>query len=336
MVDQNLHQQLDELKKKLNQIEHLMKNSNGQGMVYFVNIENADVKGPVIDKLEYTFDKLDVKEVSGALNLGNNFGVNVEEKSKKKEEKKPKSQSGQKPASHKKSESNHQNPSVSSKNKNQAGKKKEQDQKNKSHKSLAISEKANHNPSLTSSNEQDHQSKNQQNSSVSQVHDHDHSGTQHPQNVSISSFKEPVQKKHEKKGHLSFDLSQLQRNKPDDQFPMIDDSRGEDWTAEESINSGKSQSQETTETENRQESEEEKATWIQKIRHSMSGSKSDSDPDSDAELYKTQTDTDKNEIKQNPEKIRKKTPLNQGDDSDIEDFPANVDRTKSGYSIKFD
>jgi hypothetical protein len=42
-----------------------------------IRIENLDVRDPVIENLTFKFDKLDVKEVSGALNLGNNFGVRV-------------------------------------------------------------------------------------------------------------------------------------------------------------------------------------------------------------------------------------------------------------------
>ena len=42
-----------------------------------IHIENLDVRDPVIENLTFKFDKLDVKEVSGALNLGNNFGVRV-------------------------------------------------------------------------------------------------------------------------------------------------------------------------------------------------------------------------------------------------------------------
>ena len=42
-----------------------------------IRIENLDVRDPVIESLTFKFDQLDVKEVSGALNLGNNFGVRV-------------------------------------------------------------------------------------------------------------------------------------------------------------------------------------------------------------------------------------------------------------------
>lgn len=76
-------QQLKGLKDKLDSLEKMMETMKGKGMSYYINIEHADIHGPVVDKLDYNFDKLDVKEVSGALNLGNNFGVRVGEIKKK-------------------------------------------------------------------------------------------------------------------------------------------------------------------------------------------------------------------------------------------------------------
>ncbi|TCP21952.1 hypothetical protein EV207_13839 [Scopulibacillus darangshiensis] len=77
-------QQLKELKDKLDHLDKMMKAMKGQGMSYYVNIEHADIHGPVVDQLDYNFDNVDVKEVSGALNLGNNFGVRVSGVKKKK------------------------------------------------------------------------------------------------------------------------------------------------------------------------------------------------------------------------------------------------------------
>jgi hypothetical protein len=53
-----------------------------------IHIENFNVNDPVLENLTFRLDKLDIKELSGALNMGNNFGVKVKENSKPKEKKK--------------------------------------------------------------------------------------------------------------------------------------------------------------------------------------------------------------------------------------------------------
>jgi hypothetical protein len=56
-----------------------------------IHIENLNVHDPVLENLTFRLDKLDIKELSGALNMGNNFGVEVKEKPKSKEKIKKKS-----------------------------------------------------------------------------------------------------------------------------------------------------------------------------------------------------------------------------------------------------
>jgi hypothetical protein len=72
-----------QIKELMDKIDLLIKALKDQGKFNYVNIEHADIQGPLVDKLNYNFDKLDVKEVSGALNLGTTFGVKVAEKRKK-------------------------------------------------------------------------------------------------------------------------------------------------------------------------------------------------------------------------------------------------------------
>lgn len=103
-------QEIKQLKIRLDELEKLMKSLKGQGMSYYVNIEHAEIQGPVVDKLDYNFDKLDVKEVSGALNLGNNFGVRVGKVTKKEE-------SGGKTSSAQSSQASGQSKSTTSKKK---------------------------------------------------------------------------------------------------------------------------------------------------------------------------------------------------------------------------
>ena len=73
------YEKLEKLYDQLQKINALLEKITDKKMVY-INIEKLDFHGPVLDSLEFIFDKIDVKEVSGALNIGNNLGVSVEGK----------------------------------------------------------------------------------------------------------------------------------------------------------------------------------------------------------------------------------------------------------------
>ncbi|GGH87723.1 putative FlaG/YvyC family protein [Pullulanibacillus pueri] len=81
--------QMDELTKKMEQLEVSLQKLVDQGITYDVHIDHLNVHDPVLKSLTFRFDKLDVKEVSGALNLGNNFGVKVDAKPKSQQSKTP-------------------------------------------------------------------------------------------------------------------------------------------------------------------------------------------------------------------------------------------------------
>lgn len=85
---QAIHNRLDELEK-------LIKTVKGEGISYKINIEHAEFNSPIVEHLDYHFDKLDVKEVSGALNLGNNFGVRVGQAVKNPEKKEDSKEDGE-------------------------------------------------------------------------------------------------------------------------------------------------------------------------------------------------------------------------------------------------
>ncbi|WP_274362170.1 hypothetical protein [Paenibacillus thermotolerans] len=40
-------------------------------------IENVHIHQPVLEKMEYRLDSLDIEQLSGSLNLGNNFGTKM-------------------------------------------------------------------------------------------------------------------------------------------------------------------------------------------------------------------------------------------------------------------
>lgn len=79
-------EKLDKLYNQVQKIHSMLEKMTKNEKVYFINIEKVDFHGPILDELEFIFDKIDVKEVSGALNIGNNFGVSVEGNKEKKNE----------------------------------------------------------------------------------------------------------------------------------------------------------------------------------------------------------------------------------------------------------
>jgi len=43
-----------------------------------ITIENVHIHQPVLEKMEYRLDSLDIEQLSGSLNLGNNFGAKID------------------------------------------------------------------------------------------------------------------------------------------------------------------------------------------------------------------------------------------------------------------
>ena len=68
------YEKLEKLYDQLQKINALLEKITDEKMVY-INIEKLDFHGPVLDSLEFIFDKIDVKEVSGALNIGNKWMI---------------------------------------------------------------------------------------------------------------------------------------------------------------------------------------------------------------------------------------------------------------------
>lgn len=72
-------ERMEKLYQQLQKFHSLLEHITKDGKVFLINIEKVDLHGPVLDG-DFIFDKIDVKEVSGALNIGNNHGVSVEGK----------------------------------------------------------------------------------------------------------------------------------------------------------------------------------------------------------------------------------------------------------------
>ncbi|MFD1425862.1 hypothetical protein JOD24_002074 [Kroppenstedtia sanguinis] len=78
-MSKEMQERLDRVEQKLDKLAH-------KNFEYTVNIEHLHAHQPVLERLTFRLDQLDVQTVSGALNLGNNFGVRVVQDEKKQTE----------------------------------------------------------------------------------------------------------------------------------------------------------------------------------------------------------------------------------------------------------
>ncbi|KOP71753.1 hypothetical protein AMS60_20855 [Bacillus sp. FJAT-21945] len=80
-----LQKQLEDLQKRIDRMKEYQKAE------YHFHIDRVDIHQPVLDQLSFHLDQIDIEELSGALNVGNNFGVNIgNEKEKGQKNKKEK------------------------------------------------------------------------------------------------------------------------------------------------------------------------------------------------------------------------------------------------------
>ncbi|KIL41447.1 hypothetical protein SD70_07365 [Gordoniibacillus kamchatkensis] len=73
-------QQINDLEARLRELSHQisrMENALDRlaDQTPRITIETVHIHQPVLEKMEYRLDRLDIETLSGALNLGNNFGV---------------------------------------------------------------------------------------------------------------------------------------------------------------------------------------------------------------------------------------------------------------------
>ncbi|WP_282939531.1 hypothetical protein [Paenibacillus sp. RC67] len=76
---QTLAMELDKRFQDLNMRFSQLEQSIEQLRTHSTNItiENVHIHQPVLEKMEYRLDNLDIKQLSGSLNLGNNFGAKI-------------------------------------------------------------------------------------------------------------------------------------------------------------------------------------------------------------------------------------------------------------------
>lgn len=69
----DLDNRLQELTARFRHIEEALERLSTKSTQ--ITIENVHIHQPVLEKLEYRLDALDIEHLSGSLNLGNNFGT---------------------------------------------------------------------------------------------------------------------------------------------------------------------------------------------------------------------------------------------------------------------
>jgi superfamily II DNA helicase RecQ len=74
----------EEMEERLKQLEKEIKELKAAPVQYYFNIDKVDINNPILEKLTFKLDAIDVKELSGALSIGNNFGVKVKKDKKSK------------------------------------------------------------------------------------------------------------------------------------------------------------------------------------------------------------------------------------------------------------
>lgn len=76
---------IEELEKKIGKLEELVDKMGKIPPQYYFKIDKVIINEPVLEELTFQLDKLDIKDLSGSLNLGNNFGIKTKEDKKMKE-----------------------------------------------------------------------------------------------------------------------------------------------------------------------------------------------------------------------------------------------------------
>lgn len=70
----DIRARIEEMESRFRRIEESWSRPDGR-QPPSVQIENVHIHQPVLEKLEFRLDALDIEQLSGSLNLGNNFGA---------------------------------------------------------------------------------------------------------------------------------------------------------------------------------------------------------------------------------------------------------------------
>ncbi|SFX44717.1 hypothetical protein SAMN04487866_10834 [Thermoactinomyces sp. DSM 45891] len=70
-----------QLATKLDQLESSVKELLNRSSEVHIHIHQLDIHQPVLEQLTFRLDQLDIDELSGSLNIGNNLGIQASKKS---------------------------------------------------------------------------------------------------------------------------------------------------------------------------------------------------------------------------------------------------------------
>lgn len=83
---------LNDLINRIENIEKKMDSLSGQELTKHVHIEHVDLHR--LENLVFRLDQLNIKELSGSLNIGNNFGVEKPQKKSETQKEAPRKEKG--------------------------------------------------------------------------------------------------------------------------------------------------------------------------------------------------------------------------------------------------
>ncbi|MGP4081363.1 hypothetical protein ACTWQL_15770 [Pseudalkalibacillus sp. R45] len=75
--------EIEDLKNQIHTLNQLLE-SKKQPIEYHFHINQIDIHDPTLEELNFKLDQIDIEDLSGALNVGNNFGVTVKDRKNKK------------------------------------------------------------------------------------------------------------------------------------------------------------------------------------------------------------------------------------------------------------
>ncbi|MFD1737658.1 hypothetical protein ACFSCX_14015 [Bacillus salitolerans] len=89
VTDHTEHTAIEFLLQKMEKMEEQLREIKERKIEYHITIHDIHVNDPILKELSFNLEALDIKELSGSLNLGNNFSPKVEQKGKMDLQKEP-------------------------------------------------------------------------------------------------------------------------------------------------------------------------------------------------------------------------------------------------------
>ncbi|MGP4069286.1 hypothetical protein [Halobacillus sp. B29] len=77
-------QDTEHLYKEILKLQKAILENQGKTIEYHFHFDKVDIHDPKLEQLSFQLEHLDIEDLSGALNLGNNFGVHVKPSYKEK------------------------------------------------------------------------------------------------------------------------------------------------------------------------------------------------------------------------------------------------------------